>query len=106
MSSVTAAALRPVKSVFGSKARTRGDGRIKAGADSRTQLIPPNEKMGGLNPAPTTGYGTAKALDLALRQTPAGETLFIVPTYTGLLQIRRELDRRGLTPHYWEEKGP
>jgi hypothetical protein len=69
-------------------------------------LIAPDEKMGGINPDHTMGYGTAKALDLALRQTPAGETLFIVPTYTGLLQIRRELDRRGLTPHYWEEKGP
>ena len=106
MSIVTSAPLRAAKSASEPKARARRDRRIKAGAESRTQLIAPDEKMGGINPAPTTGYGTAKALDLALRQTPAGETLFIVPTYTGLLQIRRELDRRGLTPHYWEEKGP
>ena len=51
-------------------------------------------------------YGLAYALDTALQQTPTGETLFVVPTYTGLLQLHRELERRGLTPHYWEEKGP
>jgi lipid II isoglutaminyl synthase (glutamine-hydrolysing) len=51
-------------------------------------------------------YGIAQALDRAIEQTPEGETLFIVPTYTGLLEIHRELERRGLTPHYWEETGP
>ena len=51
-------------------------------------------------------YGIAKALDAAINRTPAGETLFVVPTYTGLLEVHRELERRGLTPHYWEEKGP
>ena len=51
-------------------------------------------------------YGIAKALDAAISQTPAGETLFVIPTYTGLLEVHRELERRGLTPHYWEEKGP
>jgi hypothetical protein len=51
-------------------------------------------------------YGIAKALDAAISRTPAGETLFVVPTYTGLLEVHRELERRGLTPHYWEEKGP
>jgi UDP-N-acetylmuramyl tripeptide synthase len=48
----------------------------------------------------------ARALDAAIASTPAGETLFVIPTYTGLLDIHRELERRGLTPHYWEEKGP
>jgi lipid II isoglutaminyl synthase (glutamine-hydrolysing) len=47
-------------------------------------------------------YGIAAALDEAIHQTPIGETLFVVPTYTGLLEIQRELERRGLTPRYWE----
>lgn len=51
-------------------------------------------------------YGIAKALDAAISRTSPGETLFVVPTYTGLLEVHRELERRGLTPHYWEEKGP
>jgi lipid II isoglutaminyl synthase (glutamine-hydrolysing) len=49
-------------------------------------------------------YGIAEALDAAVQLTPAGETLFVVPTYTGLLEIHGELERRGLTPHYWEER--
>lgn len=59
-------------------------------------------------PLSTAGktYGIAQALDQSVSQTPEGETLFIVPTYTGLLEIHRELERRGLTPHYWEETGP
>ncbi len=55
---------------------------------------------------PAHTYGLAYALDSALRDTPVGETLFVIPTYTGLLDVHRELERRGLTPHYWEEKGP
>ncbi|HTI13237.1 MAG TPA: MurT ligase domain-containing protein [Dictyobacter sp.] len=47
-------------------------------------------------------YGLKNALDQALQQTPEGETLFIVPTYTGLLEVHHELEQRGLTPHYWE----
>jgi lipid II isoglutaminyl synthase (glutamine-hydrolysing) len=47
-------------------------------------------------------YGLKKALDVALEQTPVGDTLFIVPTYTGLLEVHRELEQRGLTAHYWE----
>ena len=46
--------------------------------------------------------GLKRAIDLALKQTPVGETLFIVPTYTGLLEVHRELEQRGLAPHYWE----
>jgi hypothetical protein len=48
-------------------------------------------------------YGIAAALDTAIAQTPTGETLFIIPTYTGLLEVHSELEKRGLTPHYWEE---
>jgi UDP-N-acetylmuramyl tripeptide synthase len=56
----------------------------------------------GAPPAESTRDGTAAALDAAIHMTPVGETLFVIPTYTGLLEIHRELERRGLTPHYWE----
>lgn len=52
--------------------------------------------------AETPQDGIAAALDAAIYSTPVGETLFVIPTYTGLLEIHRELERRGLTPHYWE----
>lgn len=45
-----------------------------------------------------------RALDLALARTPEGETLYIVPTYTAMLAVRAELERRGYAPHYWEQR--
>lgn len=56
----------------------------------------------GAEVKPVRRYGIAEAINSAVRQTPPGETLFVVPTYTGLLEIHRELEQRGLTPHYWE----
>ncbi len=106
MTIVTSAPLRAAKSVIQSKARSaRQDGRVSTAEAIRgTQLIATGKGM--INQAPTKGYGIAKAMDSAIRQTPVGETLFVVPTYTGLLEIHHELERRGLTPHYWEGKGP
>ncbi len=49
-------------------------------------------------------YSLKNALNTALERTPVGETLFVVPTYTGLLEVHRELESRGLTPRYWEGK--
>jgi lipid II isoglutaminyl synthase (glutamine-hydrolysing) len=107
MTIVTSAPLRAGKSVIQSKARSaRQRKRVSTAEAARgIQLIATGDK-GMLNHASTLGYGIEKALDSAIRQTPVGETLFVVPTYTGLLEIHHELERRGLTPHYWEEKGP
>jgi lipid II isoglutaminyl synthase (glutamine-hydrolysing) len=46
----------------------------------------------------------AAALWHAIQQTPAGETLYIVPTYTAMLAVRGALERRGYAPHYWEQR--
>jgi lipid II isoglutaminyl synthase (glutamine-hydrolysing) len=43
------------------------------------------------------------ALTWALEHTPAGETLYIIPTYTAMLAVRGELERRGYAPRYWEQ---
>ncbi len=65
------------------------------------QTLPDSEQI---NSQIANSYGLKSALDTALQQTPVGETLFIVPTYTGLLAMYRELEQRGLTPHFWEGK--
>jgi UDP-N-acetylmuramyl tripeptide synthase len=44
------------------------------------------------------------ALTQALEQTPPGETLYVIPTYTAMLAVRGELERRGYTPRYWEKE--
>lgn len=101
MVTVTSAPLRAAKRSIDPKARARRQRSraSKAGALSTAKPVITNQ-------AAAMRYGIGQALDTAIRQTPAGETLFLVPTYTGLLEIHRELERRGLTPHYWEEKGP
>lgn len=44
----------------------------------------------------------ASAFDHALAGTPAGGTLFILATYTGMLAMRRVWTERGFVRDYWE----
>ncbi len=45
----------------------------------------------------------AAALTAALEVTPVGEPLYVVPTYTAMLAVRGEIERRGYAPRYWEQ---
>ncbi len=45
----------------------------------------------------------ARALDLALERLPAGATLYTLPTYTAMLELRAELVRRGWAKPFWED---
>ena len=45
--------------------------------------------------------GWEEALSRAARATPAGETLFILPTYTAMLELRAVLTRQGTLTPYW-----
>ncbi len=56
----------------------------------------------GLESSTRSLFGLKQAIRVALNNVPMGETLFIVPTYTGLLEVHQELEQRGLTPRYWE----
>lgn len=42
------------------------------------------------------------ALDNALEMLPADTTLFVLPTYTAMLEVREELARRGWVRPFWE----
>jgi UDP-N-acetylmuramyl tripeptide synthase len=44
-----------------------------------------------------------QALDTALAGTPAGETLYLLPTYTAMLEVRALLARRGYVAPFWED---
>ena len=44
-----------------------------------------------------------EALDSAVAATPPGGALYALPTYTGLLDLRAELVRRGATHDFWQE---
>ena len=45
----------------------------------------------------------AQALDVALAQLPTGATLYALPTYTAMLELRAELARRGWVRPFWED---
>jgi UDP-N-acetylmuramyl tripeptide synthase len=45
-----------------------------------------------------------KAIKAALEATPSGETLFVLPTYTAMLEIRKTLSELGYTHPFWEDK--
>ncbi len=44
----------------------------------------------------------AQALDEAVAATPPGDTLYVTPTYTAMLELRDLISRRGLAPQFWE----
>jgi lipid II isoglutaminyl synthase (glutamine-hydrolysing) len=44
-----------------------------------------------------------KAIQSALAETPPGETLYVLPTYTAMLEIRHTLSEMGYTHPFWED---
>ncbi|MER3403744.1 MAG: hypothetical protein C4337_10820 [Armatimonadota bacterium] len=60
-------------------------------------------KYAGVDPARLhVERDLARALDHALECVRPGETLYILPTYTAMLQVRRILQRRGHLSPFWE----
>jgi UDP-N-acetylmuramyl tripeptide synthase len=45
----------------------------------------------------------AEAIKSALSATPPGETLYVLPTYTAMLEIRKTLSELGYTHPFWED---
>jgi UDP-N-acetylmuramyl tripeptide synthase len=45
-----------------------------------------------------------EAIEAALEATPPGETLYVLPTYTAMLEIRKKLADLGYTHPFWEDR--
>jgi len=61
-------------------------------------------KYAGFDPGQVTvEENTESAVKSALEVTPPDSKLFILPSYTAMLAIRRTLNRMGLGKPYWEE---
>jgi UDP-N-acetylmuramyl tripeptide synthase len=45
-----------------------------------------------------------QAIRAALEATPPGETLYVLPTYTAMLDIRKTLSELGYTHPFWEDR--
>jgi len=61
-------------------------------------------KYAGFPPDLPVVGSAAEALALALRQTPAGGNLYVLPTYTAMLEVRALLARLAGVAPYWEEQ--
>ncbi len=60
-------------------------------------------KYAGMDPLPRVEPDTSKALRMALSETSKGATLYVIPTYTALLDLRRLLARMGERAALWQE---
>ncbi len=59
-------------------------------------------KYGGLDSLPGVEEDAAAALRRALKATPHDATLYVIPTYTAMLQVRELLARWARQPAFWE----
>jgi UDP-N-acetylmuramyl tripeptide synthase len=61
-------------------------------------------KYGGVDPSRVALVRPlAAAFDRALAAVQPGGTLYVLPTYTAMLELRAELARRGLVAPFWED---
>jgi UDP-N-acetylmuramyl tripeptide synthase len=60
-------------------------------------------KYAGLNSLPHVDEDSAAALRRALEATPEGADLYVIPTYTAMLQVRELLARWARRPAFWKE---
>ncbi len=59
-------------------------------------------KYAGVDPFPEVEPDAAPALRRALEKTPPDQTLYVIPTYTAMLQVRGLLARWGGRRAFWE----
>jgi UDP-N-acetylmuramyl tripeptide synthase len=60
-------------------------------------------KYAGLAPVMRVETEAASALREAIKATPGGRTLYVIPTYTAMLQVRELLARWGGRSSFWQE---
>lgn len=82
-------------------------GRVKAcwaGGD-RAEDIALRMKYAGWPPASAVAREPAAFLDALLAGTAPGDDVFLIPTYTAMLDLRAELARRGAVSQFWQRDG-
>jgi UDP-N-acetylmuramyl tripeptide synthase len=61
-------------------------------------------RYGGIDEGRMTVHDDlADAFDAAVAATPEGGTLYVLPTYTAMLELQRLLTERGLTKAFWRD---
>jgi UDP-N-acetylmuramyl tripeptide synthase len=70
---------------------------------SRAEELALRWKYAGFRGEPAVIHDTGIALKEALARTPSGETLYVVPTYTAMLEVRELLASRGGRERFWQD---
>ncbi len=73
-------------------------------AGTRAEDLALRLKYAGFGDDVRIEHDTEAALDRALAATPEGSTLYVVPTYTAMLDVRERLARRSKSSHFWESR--
>ena len=77
--------------------------RLDVGGD-RAYDLALRFRYGGVDEAKMTVHeDLADAFDDAVAATPEGGTLFVLPTYTAMLELQELLTERGLTKAFWHD---
>ena len=71
-------------------------------AGTRAEDLALRLKYAGFGDDIPTEHDTATALQCALDATPSGETLYVIPTYTAMLEARELLAKRAGATKFWE----
>ena len=78
-------------------------GRCWAGGDRGPDMAL-RLKYAGWPESSATVADPAALLDAILRDTPSGDLVFVIPTYTAMLDFRDELVRRGAAGAFWQRE--
>ena len=72
-------------------------------AGTRAEDLALRLKYAGFGNDVATERSTAAALKRALAATPEGGTLFVIPTYTAMLEVRELLAKSAGASRFWED---
>jgi UDP-N-acetylmuramyl tripeptide synthase len=75
-------------------------------AGNRAEDLALRLKYAGYGDDVRVEHDTEWAVRRALQATPPGETLYVIPTYTAMLEVRELLAKRAGAAHYWDEREP
>lgn len=83
----------------------QGDTQWALAAGTRAEDLALRLKYAGFGDDPPMEHDTAAALARALDATPEGETLYVLPTYTAMLEVRELLAKQSGAKSFWDGDG-
>jgi len=93
-----------VKKVMSPSASYTARTTLALAAGTRAEDLALRLKYAGFGDDVAVERGTAAALERGIDATPAGGRLYVVPTYTAMLEAREWLAKRSGASKFWEQR--